>query len=192
MKVMKEMVITLLVSLSDFSSDGLRDVSTDSMQSYGSDGVHTGWDNLLDCHANGFGAKFPQETDIFLSVTNDANRNRAALAEGHEDEFDAIFDIIDNFGISIEEGLVFFEKASEWLATRARDEARRMLLTRPRKDEEQSVEVQRPLLEGDLLSVNPTLRAGTPLKEHSMPSVIRDRITVASEDYLQGKFLVDR
>lgn len=146
---------------------------------------------ILNCHANDLGVNFPQETNVFLSVKNDDNGNRDALAEGHEDEFDAIFDIIDNFGISIEEGLVFFEKASEWLATRARDEARRMLLTRPRKDEERSVNVHRSLLEGNPLPVDPTLRAGTPLKEHSMPSAIRDRIAVAPEDYLQGESHVD-
>jgi len=146
---------------------------------------------ILNCHANDFGVNFPQETDDFLNVKNDDNKNRVAFAEGHEDEFDAIFDIIDNFGISIEEGLVFFEKASEWLATRARDEARRMLLTRPRKDEERSVNVHKSLSEGNLLPVDPALRAGTPLKEHSMPSAIRDRIAVAPGDYLQGEFYVD-
>lgn len=147
--------------------------------------------SLLNCHANGFGVKFPQETDVFLGMKNDDNRNRTTLAEGHEDEFDAIFDIIDNFGISIEEGLVFFEKASEWLATRARDEARRMLSTRPRKNEERSVNAHSSLLEGNLLPVEPTLRAQTPLEEHSMSSAVRDRIAVAPGDYLQGEFHVD-
>jgi len=140
-------------------------------EGYGEDNCHGSWlifnasSTFPNCYANGFGTNFPQETEIFLSVTNNANRNSAALTEGHVEEFEAIFNIIDNFGTSIEEGLLFSNKASERLVTKVRDEARRVLLTRPQKDEEQGVEVQRPLLEGDLLSGNATLRAGTPLKE---------------------------
>ncbi|KAF5345858.1 hypothetical protein D9756_011200 [Leucocoprinus leucothites] len=52
--------------------------------------------------------------------------NRANIKPDLGEEFDAIFDIVDKFGISIEEGLAFFEKASEWFTVRAKDEARRL------------------------------------------------------------------
>lgn len=144
-------------------------------------------------HTDEFDVNFAHETDVFRSVKNGSGSNRIVLTEDHEDEFDAIFDIIDNFGISIEEGLVFFEKASEWLAARARDEARRvLLLTRLGKDEKRNVDVHGSLLESNLLPVDPTSRAERLLRERLMPSAVRDRMVVAPENYLQGEFYEDR
>jgi len=143
-------------------------------------------------HTDEFDVNFAHETDVFRSAKNGSGSNRIVFTEDHEDEFDAIFDIIDNFGISIEEGLVFFEKASEWLAARARDEARRVLLTRLGKDEKRNVDVHGSLLESNLLPVDPTSRAERLLRERLMPSAVRDRMVVAPENYLQGEFYEDR
>lgn len=140
-------------------------------------------------HTDEFDVNFAHETDVFRSVKNGSGSNRIVLTEDHEDEFDAIFDIIDNFGISIEEGLVFFEKASEWLAARARDEARRvLLLTRLGKDEKRNVDVHGSLLESNLLPVDPTSRAERLLRERLMPSAVRDRMVVAPENDNAWKF----
>ncbi|KAF5348805.1 hypothetical protein D9756_009870 [Leucocoprinus leucothites] len=94
--------------------------------------------------------------------------NRANIKPDLGEEFDAIFDIVDKFGISIEEGLAFFEKASEWFTVRAKDEARRLKCRL-----------------GD--RVQPCdLKLEAIIGPAGLTSAVKDRRVVAPEDYLRG------
>jgi hypothetical protein len=100
------------------------------------------------------------------------NNHRVNRLPDFEDEFDAIFDIIDDFNISVEEGLEFFARASEWLTLRAK-EVDEVLDLRPGR-----------------------FGGGRRLREERLPLVgagvdwasmaVKER--VAPEDYLQGEF----